>query len=188
MPQWFAFAAWCGINKVEILTVANRTHNDARNWLATGGGGFEQPKQLIDTCYQIVFIDSDQVFNLEQVKTLIEHRGDFVSGWYLKGDTPMAARWDEDKFLSTGTMDFLTVDELKSSTKDIEVDYCGFGFAKIKSRMLRQMSYPYFTNKQTTIGEYTENISEDASFCLDAPIKPTIIPTLRVGHLKEIVI
>jgi len=188
MPQWFQFAAWCGINKIEIITVANRTHNDARNWLITDGGGFTNPRKLIDKCYQIVFIDSDQVFALEDIKQLIEHPGDFVTGWYVKGDTPMVARWDEDKFIRTGHMDFLTQDELSKAKEDIEVDYCGFGFTKIKTSMLSKMSYPYFTNKQTTIGKYSENISEDASFCLDSPAKPTVIPTLRVGHLKEKVI
>ena len=135
-----------------------------------------------------MFIDSDQVFTLKDVKTLIEHPGDFVSGWYIKGNTPMVARWDEDKFMRTGFMDFLKQDELNSTKEDIEVDCCGFGFTKIKTSVLSKMSYPYFTNKQTTIGKYSENISEDASFCLDAPIKPIIIPTLRVGHLKETVI
>ena len=84
---------WCALNNVEIITVPNRTHADARNWLMTAGGGFENPKKLIDSCYQIVFIDSDQVFSLEQLKVLIEHRGDFITGWYVNGDTPMVARW-----------------------------------------------------------------------------------------------
>ena len=138
MPQWFHFAAWCGINKIEIITVANRTHNDARNWLVTNGGGFKEPRKLIDKCYQIVFIDSDQVFALEDVKTIIEHPGDFVSGWYLNGNTPMVARWDEDKFMRTGYMDFLTQDELSNTKEDIEVDYCGFGFTKIKAKSFAQ--------------------------------------------------
>ena len=186
--QWFQVAAWCGLNNVEIITVANRTHNDARNWLVTGGGGFKNPRQLIENCYQIVFIDSDQTFMIEQLKELIEHEGDFVSGWYMKGKTPMLARWDKKHFLDNGHMEFLSVKEIEESEDDIEVDYCGFGFTKIKSAILRQMEYPFFTNKQMKIGKFTENCSEDASFCLDCPVKPTVIPTLRVGHLKEVVI
>jgi len=99
----------------------------------------------------------------------------------------MIARWNEDVFLKSGHMDFLTKDELEKSDRDtIEVDYCGFGFVKIKTSILRKMEYPFFTQKTISIGKYTENVSEDASFCLDCPEKPQVIPTLRVGHLKEI--
>jgi hypothetical protein len=42
------------------------------------------------------------------------------------------------------------------------------------------------------IGEYTENCSEDVTFCLDVKdklgIKPTILPQLKINHLKEIYI
>ena len=43
-----------------------------------------------------------------------------------------------------------------------------------------------------TIGDHSENVSEDATFCLDVwekcGIKPTILPELRVNHLKEMYI
>ena len=42
------------------------------------------------------------------------------------------------------------------------------------------------------IGKYKENVSEDATFCLDVKdklgIRPTILPQLRINHLKEIYI
>jgi len=42
------------------------------------------------------------------------------------------------------------------------------------------------------IGRYKENVSEDATFCLDVSdqlnIKPTILPQLRINHLKELFI
>ena len=42
------------------------------------------------------------------------------------------------------------------------------------------------------IGKYKENVSEDATFCLDVKdnlsIKPTILPQLKINHLKEIYI
>jgi hypothetical protein len=54
------------------------------------------------------------------------------------------------------------------------------------------MKYPYFRQKTIDIGKYTENVSEDATFCLDVKdklgIRPTILPQLRVNHLKEIFI
>ncbi len=43
-----------------------------------------------------------------------------------------------------------------------------------------------------SIGKYNENVSEDATFCLDVKekldIRPIILPDLKVGYLKEIYI
>ena len=40
------------------------------------------------------------------------------------------------------------------------------------------------------IGKYKENVSEDATFCLDVKditgIRPTILPELKIRHLKEL--
>jgi hypothetical protein len=54
------------------------------------------------------------------------------------------------------------------------------------------MEYPYFRQRVVEIGKYKENVSEDASFCLDVQeqldIRPTILPQLRINHLKELYI
>ena len=191
--QWIGLSTWCGKNKIPILTINNRTHNDARNWLATGGGGFKNPNELVDKIDWIVWIDSDQVFDLEDLKKLIRCKEKFCTGWYLKGDTPMVARWDEETFIKTGNMAFLSKDELEQSKgKLIEVSYCGFGFTKTHSDLFRNLTYPFFRNKVVKVGDYLENVSEDASFCLDVyrhmKIKPKVISDLKIGHLKEMVI
>ena len=187
--QWIDLSAWCALREIPILTISNRTHNDARNWLATAGGGFKNPKEIFTKIDAFIWIDSDQVFNPTQLEILINSKEKFVTGWYMKGETPMVARWNEKTFLQTGYMDFLKEEELTNSKKDlIDIDYCGFGFTKTHKDVFSDLTYPYFTNKIVQIGKYTENVSEDASFCLDAGIKPKVIPSLRVGHLKEMVI
>ena len=86
-------------------------------------------------------------------------------------------------------MDFLTKEELEQSKgKLIEVSYCGFGFTKTHVDLFKELTYPFFTNKIVQIGDYRENVSEDASFCLDVSVKPKVITDLKVGHLKEMVI
>ena len=54
------------------------------------------------------------------------------------------------------------------------------------------LTYPYFRNEVVEIGDYQENVSEDATFCLYVDkyldIKPKVISDLKVGHLKETVI
>jgi len=191
--QWVDVSRWCGKNEIEILTVPNRTHNDARNWLATGGGGFQHPNNLTNQVDWIIWLDSDQVFTIEDLKKLIDCDNKFCTGWYLKEDTPMIARWDEETFLKTASMDFLTQEELnKANGKLIEVSYCGFGFTKTHTDLFKGLTYPFFRNEIVTIGDYTENVSEDATFCLYVDkyldIKPKVISDLKVGHLKETVI
>ena len=191
--QWIGLASWCAKNNIPIITIANRTHNDARNWLATAGGGFQNPNQLIDQVDYIIWIDSDQAFTLENLQTLIACDDKFCTGWYLKGDTPMVARWDEETFLKTASMDFLTQEELKKANgKLIEVSYCGFGFTKTHVSLYEGLTYPYFRNEVVEIGDFQENVSEDATFCLYVDkyldIKPKVISDLKVGHLKETVI
>ena len=190
--QFIFLAQWATQQNIPIITVANRTHNDARNWLATGGGGFENSNQLIEQVDQLVWIDSDQVFKVEQLQTLIECEEKFCSGWYVKETPPMVARWDEDFFVENSHMDFLSIEELEDAKELLQVDYCGFGFTKTHTDILKKMEYPFFRNKLIDIHIYKENASEDVSFCLDAyeatGIKPMVLPELRVGHCKSMVI
>ena len=178
-----------------VITIPNKTHVDARNWLATGGGGFQNSKMLINMTECLIWIDSDTVFSLDQLEQLIKHEHPFVSAVYYtqrKSNDKMvvAANWDESKFLKTGRMEYLTEQNIKDARKQpIQVSYVGFGFCKTNTSIFEKMSYPYFTNKIVTIQNkdvsYTENVSEDASFCLDSSVKPIVDTTLIVGHLKS---
>ena len=62
----------------------------------------------------------------------------------------------------------------------------------MSANIIRELEYPYFRQRMVTIGDHSENVSEDATFCLDVwekcNIKPTILPQLRVNHLKEMYI
>lgn len=196
--QWINLGAWADKNNHKIVSIANRTHNDARNWLATGGAGFMNPDLMLALFDTFVWIDSDMQFASHQLEALLEHDHPFVSGVYYKTDPDdsykeiMAARWNEEKFLMTGRMDYLTEEEVKKAKKPIQVSYCGFGFCKTDTSIFRKMAYPYFTNKRVTIEKeeqsFSENASEDVSFCLDSPVKPIIDPSIVLGHVKEYIL
>jgi len=196
--QYLELTQWASRRPfTNITTIANRTHNDARNWLATAGGGNVKPSNLTEQVDTIIWIDSDMVFTLDDISKLLSYEDDpFVAGWYVKTNNQnmptsdiMAARWDEDKFLKNGHMDFLQVDEVTNSKEElIECDYTGFGFVKMDTSVLKEMTYPYFTNKVVNIDGRIENCSEDVSFCLDSPVKPKIIKDLRIGHLKNCIV
>ena len=196
IPQLLATNRYISQVDGELFTIANRTHVDARNWLATAGGGFKYPTNLIDKVDWLVWLDSDQVYNVGQIKKLLDRPEKFVSGWYIKDSSgvrnpqAMVAHWDEEYFEQNGSMQFLHEQEITSAKEPIEVSYVGFGFCKVHTSILKKMEYPYFRQHLTKVGKYQDNSSEDVSFCLDAykatGIKPIVIPELRIGHLKEI--
>ena len=194
LPQFLHLQEWCRKLDGEIFTVVGRTHVDARNYLCTDGGGYTNPTKLIDRFDNLVWIDADQQFNYQQLCTLLESSYDFCSGWYIKelSGLAMIADWDEDYFESNLHMKFYHQDDIRQREEPFEVSYCGFGFTKVSSNIIREFEYPYFRQRMVTIGDHSENVSEDATFCLDVwekcGIKPTVLPQLRVNHLKEMYI
>ena len=183
---------WCPQLDGKIYTVVGRTHADARNWLCTDGGGFSNPRSLINKVDYLVWIDADQDFNYTELNTLLSYESQFCAGWYVKdlSGIAMIADWNENNFKKTGTMKFWHSDDIVKQKKPFEVDYCGFGFTKVSTDILKEMEYPYFRQRVVEIGKYKENVSEDATFCLDVKdklgIRPTILPKLRIRHLKEL--
>ncbi len=194
LPQFLNLQEWCPDFDGKIFTVVGRTHADARNYLCTDGGGFRNPNKLIDNFDYIVWIDSDQSFNYQQLNTLLQYDSQFCSGWYVKdlSNVAMIADWNEEDFKKQGKMNFWSKSKITAQKQPFEVDYCGFGFTKVSTDLLKQMEYPYFRQKLVKIGKYTENVSEDASFCLDVyektGVKPEVLPKLKVNHLKELYI
>ena len=63
LPQFLNLQEWCPQLDGKIYTVLGRTHADARNWLCTDGGGFQNPNKLINKVDYLVWIDADQSFN-----------------------------------------------------------------------------------------------------------------------------
>ena len=183
---------WCPQLDGKIYTVVGRTHADARNWLCTDGGGFTNPRSLINKVDYLIWIDADQDFNYTELNTLLSYDSQFCAGWYVKdlSGIAMIADWNENNFKKTGTMKFWHSDDIVKQKEPFEVDYCGFGFTKVSTDILKEMEYTYFRQRVVEIGKYKENVSEDASFCLDAAeltgIRPTILPQLKIRHLKEL--
>ncbi len=194
LPRFLSLQEWCPQLDGKIYTVVGRTHADARNWLCTNGGGFSNPRSLINKVDYLVWIDADQDFNYTELNTLLSYESQFCAGWYVKdlSGIAMIADWNERDFKRQGTMNFWHQDDIIKQKKPFEVDYCGFGFTKVSTDILKEMEYPYFRQKVVEIGKYKENVSEDASFCLDVKdklgIRPTILPQLRINHLKELFI
>ena len=50
----------------------------------------------------------------------------------------MIADWDEEQFKDNGVMNFYHMDRIKTKKEPFEVDYCGFGFTKISTKLIKK--------------------------------------------------
>jgi hypothetical protein len=195
LEQYLKLRSWCDKNNADILITNGKMHNFARNYLATGGKGFENPGP--PDAKWLIWLDSDIQFTIEQIETLIKIEHPFVSGWYVSdlGNQVMAGRWDIEFFKKHKFMPFFDKNKLLELAKDkpndyLEADFVGFGFVKIHRNIIEKMTYPYFTLNIQEIDNFKDLSYEDCSFCQncfkETGIKPIIVPNLHVGHLKSI--
>jgi hypothetical protein len=150
----------------------------------------------------LMWIDSDQIFNVNHFKKLLSHDLDVVCGGYMMSDLKNMAiveKMDNDYFKEHGHYEFLTQSKWDEKEKDgglFEVDYCGMGFMLIKHGIVERLGYPWFMPELITIKIDDENPivdfeSEDVCFCkkikaLD--VKIMVDPSVRVCHEKTVLI
>ena len=196
LPNYLRLQTWCDKNNSQILTCHKLFLNFARNYLATQGGGFTNPQT--PRAKWVIWIDSDVTFNIDQIEDLVSvpDQYKFCSGWYRSAldDHAMCGKWDVDYFEKHKHMPFFSVNELTKIGKEkpeslVEADFTGFGFTKLHTSILEEMTYPYFTLNVVHLGKYTDMSFEDVSFCQNCAretgIKPFIVPRIRVGHYKS---
>ena len=206
--QYLELQTCCNKNNSAIFTCSGLFLNFARNYLATGGGGFADTSP--PEAEWLFWIDSDVKFDIEQIEHMLSIPPDkkFVTGWYRSdyGDKAMVGNWDEDYFRENLHMPFTSVKWLDKTAKEdpnklVQVDWCGFGFTKVHRSIYEQMDYPYYPLNKAHIPDCNhpnkkeEKITvndlsfEDVSFCRNVyeklEIKPLVVPKLRVGHLKH---
>ena len=148
-----------------------------------------------------ITIDSDIVFNPQQVLQLIENSKEHpvVSGLYRMADLQHFAcvqQWDEDYFKKHGSFKFLRPEDVEGAPKFKKVAYNGMGFMAVRRDVLESLKYPYFsyplqlmTASDGTILE--DMCSEDVAFCKnikDAGYDVVVNTQLVVGHEKMLVI
>ena len=145
----------------------------------------------------LMWIDSDIIFDSQQFEQLLSQNKNIIAGLYLmEGGThyPVIEKWDETYFKAHGHFEFLSKKELgdrilKEPPKMLNVIYSGMGFMLIKRGVFEspKIKYLWFATDNLKIGNMTEMISEDFSFCLKAKragFDINIDPTIMVGHEK----
>ena len=148
-----------------------------------------------------ITIDSDIVFNPQQVLQLIENSKEHpvVSGLYRMADLQHFAcvqQWDEDYFKKHGSFKFLRPEDVEGAPKFKKVAYNGMGFMAVRRDVLESLKYPYFSYPLQLMtasdGTVLEDMcSEDVAFCKnlkDAGYDVVVNTQLVVGHEKMLVI
>ena len=152
-------------------------------------------------------IDSDIVFTPDNVMEIIEATKEHsvVSGFYRMSDLKNHAgvvNWDVDYFRKNGHYEFLTqeaIDKWKKenpNSKFMKVAYTGMGFMAVTKAALDSLSYPYFNSELEELrgldGKLLRPmISEDVAFCKNlskAGHDVYLMPNMRLGHVKELII
>ena len=195
-PQYLELQSWCEKNNSQIFTCNGLFLNFARNYLATGGKGMANTTP--PECKWLFWIDSDIAFNIQQIETLLSmpDKYRFLNGWYRSAfdDNAMCGMWDKEFFDKHQYMPFLSVEDLtKKGEKDpksvIQVDFSGFGFTRLDTNIISEMTYPYFTLNVVNLGQYRDMSFDDVSFCQNCEketgVKPFVMPALRVAHNKS---
>lgn len=161
---------------VDPMIVEGSLVYDARDAIA---------QTAIDNGYDyVLYADSDMIFSAEDLKRLLDHNTDIVSGLYV-------TRRGEDKnviyskIITRRNFPYrepkLTIDSQNFGYSQIAA--CGFGFCLIKTSVLKTMFKRY-----KSLFEPKWGVGEDIAFCLRAKkcgYKIYVDRDVKLGHIGE---
>lgn len=151
----------------------------------------------------IMWIDSDIVFNTQNVLDLLEMNKDIATGWYVQSNgtatsnqSTVVVNMDKELLLKSGSYYFETIEDMQRRSEPFKIDYCGFGWVLMKKGVFEKIPYPWFAPKRVQLtredGILLEDMcSEDVAMCEDFRSYGFEIwcnPKVRVGHEKTIVL
>ncbi len=211
--SWTELFGFCIMNNINPILSNSYDSNIffVRNKCLMGNvlkGKDQKPFQgKVDYDY-IMWIDSDQVFNVQMFKRLLSYDLDVVSGCYLMADAKSFAAvkdLDQEYLMKNGCYQFLTpkdVETWRNEQEDkenrlMEVSYCGLGFMLMKRGILEKIQYPWFQPSMTTIKDENDEIliqdynSEDYYICQEIKklgYKIHLDTSIIVGHEKKLIL
>jgi hypothetical protein len=131
-------------------------------------------------CHKVIFIDSDMVWTVQDIKKLLFSEHDVINGI-----APF--NFGDNVSVSTNHK-WLTKKDIKEIKEPFEVDFSGLSFAAIKYKVLENITYPYFkTLNELNKDEKYETTGEDVYFydkIKKAGYKIMADPNILIGHEK----
>lgn len=136
-------------------------------------------------CDRVIFLDSDMVWSLDDIKKLLHTNLDIVCGAYsLETGSEMCVVGKDGLFVDS--------EEIKIKTEPFEIMGAGMGFVSVKYEVLEKMGFPWFNTLYVNDEEGgTQFIGEDTFFFYRAQelgYKVYCDPTIRIGHEKKKII
>ncbi len=123
----------------------------------------------------MMWIDSDNAFNAEDVLRLTSHDVDVVGGvcrMSMGRDEQNSGKWGYDKNgnkVVALRFPLSKNDKLPVNEKGLfEVDFIGFSFLLVKRGVFEKIGYPYFRSRIEKLNGEPRVKSEDTSWCLSA--------------------
>ena len=163
---------------VDPMIVEGSLIYDARDAIA---------KYAVDNGYDyVLYVDSDMVFSSDDLKRLVAHDADIVSGRYVtrRGENKNVIY---KKIITRRQFPYraprLVTDD--ATTGYAPVSACGFGFCLVKTSVIKSMLKRY-----KSLFEPFKGVGEDIAFCLRAQKCGYEIFTDRdvvLGHIGETV-
>lgn len=147
---------------------------------------------------QMLWIDNDIAWTVDDVVKILGHKEDIVSGVYVTADasTAVVALYPYGRGLASRPLTIRNIKNMKN--KDlIEVFTVGMGFMKVRNGVFEAMKRPWFLRNEFTWemrqGEpyVIRTAEEDTSFCSrarDAGYTVYLDPTIHLGHFKRILL
>jgi hypothetical protein len=206
VSSWTNFTTINSMNQKIHLTYTNTYSPNlyhCRNLLLGGdnlAGIFQTPWQGKLQYDYIFFIDTDQVFDPDQVYSLIDRMEssphiEVLSGMYVMalGDkTPVVLSWDTEYFSQNGKFNFQTPRQMvehgkKSDNGLVKAFYTGMGFTIFRKGVFDRLEYPWFRPLTHKVGENMDLMGEDVALfynLYEKGIDLWIDPQVYVGHEK----
>ena len=185
--SWTLLFNYCVTHQINPL-ITNHAHKNSyyvRN-LCLGGNNLKGVEQKpfngeVDYDY-VMWIDANQVFNVDSFLKLLVRDIDVVSGMYLMENTKEFAvvkEWSKSHFEKHGGFEFLSTEEVSLMIKKeqeplLDVEYTGMGWMLVKKGVFEKMEYPWFRPEMTTMNitdpsgneiKVKEFTTEDVFFC-----------------------
>jgi hypothetical protein len=199
LVSWTNVLSWCNENGIEVILSNRYTSNVyyVRSMCLGGNvlsGIHQKPWQgKIDYDY-MMWIDSDIVFTPQDIQKLLYANKDIVAGMYkMTGGQQYAIvrNWDEQRYLSNGSFEFLSDDTIPKNQRYLEVSYSGMGFMLVKKGVFESLEYPWFKPVSYIMANGIEEFaSEDVSWCqriINKGYKIYIDTQCKIGHEKTFI-
>ena len=160
--------------RVEIVMIEGSLVYDSRDMIA---------HHAVDNGYDyVLYVDSDMVFNADDLKRLLAHNVGICSGRYVKrnGECENVAY---SKIITRRRFPFRSPKLIPDgeTTGFGEIRACGFGFVLIKTSVLKTMFKHY-----KSLFEPKWGVGEDVAFCIRARrcgYKTFIDRDVKLGHI-----